>query len=68
MSFEAPSRFSTDHSKAVPLLQYFLFPASVVSYIAFILSLFVPHLSLRLCLVRTVLRDCGISWVFSAIC
>ena len=30
---------------------------------AFVPSLFVPHLSFIWCLGRTVLRDCGIDWV-----
>ena len=33
--------------------------ASVASYVAFVLSLFVPHLSLFWYLGRAVLRDCG---------
>ena len=36
---------------------------SVVSYVAFALSSFIPHLSFFCCLGRAVLRDCGISWV-----
>ena len=48
------SSFSTDLSKAVPLLQLFFVRASVVSYMVFVVSLFVPHLSFfsgRLCFV-----------------
>ena len=33
-------KFSTDHSKAAPLLQFFFVYVSVVSYVAFLLSLF----------------------------
>ena len=48
-----PSSFPADSFKAVPLLQFFFFffffffflCVSVVSYVAFVLSLFVPHLS-----------------------
>ena len=40
---------------------------SVVSYVAFVLSLFVPHLSFFWCLGKTVLRDCGIYWTLSFI-
>ena len=61
------SIFSTDCSKAVPLLQFFFVCASVVSYVAFVLSLFVSHLSFIWCLGRAVLRDCGVSWVSSLI-
>ena len=38
---------------------------SVVSYVTFVLVLFVPHLSFSWCLVKVVLRACGISWVAS---
>ena len=34
---------------------------------AFVLSLFVPDLSFFWCLGKAVLRDCGISWVYSLI-
>ena len=34
---------------------------------AFVLSLFVPHLSFVWCLWKAVLRDCGISWISSLI-
>ena len=37
------SSFPTDHSKAVLLLQFYFVCASVISYRAFVLSLFVPH-------------------------
>ena len=40
---------STDCSKAVPLLQFFILCASMVSYVTFILSLFVPQLSFFWC-------------------
>ena len=39
------SNFTTDRSKAVLLLQFFFVCASVVSYVAFVMTLFVPHLS-----------------------
>ena len=39
------SNFPTDHSKAVFLLQFFFINASVVPYMAFVLSRFVSHLS-----------------------
>ena len=53
---------------AVPLLQfYFFFHASVVSFVAFVLSLFVPQLSFFWCLGKAVLRDWGISWISSLI-
>ena len=50
----------------VPLLHFFVC-ASVVSHMAFDVSLFVPHISLLWCLGRVVLRDCGSSWIFSHI-
>ena len=39
---------------------------SVVSYVTFVLSLFVPHFSLFV-LGRVVLRECGISMVYTLI-
>ena len=45
---------STNCSIAIPLLQFLFVCASVVSYVAFVLSLFVPYLSLFLCLGETV--------------
>ena len=41
-----PSSFPTDPYKVVSLLESLFACASVVSCIAFVLSLFVPHLSL----------------------
>ena len=49
----------------VPLLQVFSVHALVGSYVAFVLSLFVPHLSFFWCLGKAVLGDCGISRVSS---
>ena len=44
---------STDRSKTAPLLQFFFFVyASVVSYVALVLSLFVPYLSFFRCLMK----------------
>ena len=40
-----PNCFRTDNSKAVMLLQFFFVCASVVSYVAFVLCLFVPGLT-----------------------
>ena len=52
-------------SQVVILYRSFFFVCtSVVSYVAFLLSLFVHHISFFWCLGRTVLRDCGISWVY----
>ena len=56
---------SSDRSKTV-LLQFFVC-ASVVSCVAFVLSLFIPRLSFFWCLGKAVLRDCSISWVSSLI-
>ena len=39
----------------------------MVSYVAFVLSLFVPHLSFLGGIGRAVLHDCGISLIFSLI-
>ena len=50
----------------VLLLQFFVC-VSVVSYVSFVLSLFVPHLSFFWCLEKAVLPDCGISWISSLI-
>ena len=59
----------TDHSKAIPLLRFFFVYeyGSVVSYVAFVLYLFVSHLSYFWCLGTDVLYDCGIFWVSSLI-
>ena len=48
--------FSTDHFKVVPLLQFFSVWASVVSYMAFVLPMFVPRLSIVLCSGKVVIR------------
>ena len=50
----------------VPVLLFFLVRASVVSYLKFVLSLFVVHLSCT-CLWKAMLRDSGTSGVFSLI-
>ena len=63
----SPHKFSTDCSKEILLLQFFFVCSSLVSYVAFVLSLFVLHLSLFWCLGRAVLHGCGISWVSSNI-
>ena len=42
--------------------------ASVVSYVAFVLSLFMSHLSYFWCLGRVLLCDCGVSRVSSRTC
>ena len=54
-------------AKAVPLLWFFFSCEFVVTHVAFVLSFFVLHLSFLLCLRRAVLRNCGISWVYSHI-
>ena len=62
--FKPSSSFCTDRSNAVFLLQFFyVYSVSVVSYVAFVLSLFVPHLFFFWCLGMAVLPDSGISWV-----
>ena len=38
---------------------------SVISYVAFVVSLFIPHYFFLWYIGRSVLRDCGISWVSS---
>ena len=59
------SCFSTDLSKAIPLLQFSFVCASLVSFAAFVLSLFVSHyLSCFWCLGSSFLCDCSISWVY----
>ena len=60
-----PSGFPTDRSKVVALLHFYFVCASVVSYVTFVLSLFVPRLSFFWCLGRAVHSECGISWVSS---
>ena len=35
--------FPTDRSKVAPVLQFFIVRTSVVSYVAFVFSLCVPH-------------------------
>ena len=46
--------FPTDRSKAIPLLQFFFVCVSVMLYVAFVVSLFVPHLSFPFCPGRVV--------------
>ena len=62
-STHTPSSKSTDRIKAVFLLQFLFVCAYVVSYEAFVLSLFVPHISFFWYLVSAVLCECGIFWV-----
>ena len=62
-----PRAFPINGSKALHLLQFFIVCAIVVSYMAFVLSLFVPHLSFFGVLGRLCIRDCFISWVSSHI-
>ena len=54
--------FPTDHSKAVPLLllQLSFVCVLLISYLAFVLSLFVLHLSFFRWLGKAVFRTCGI--------
>ena len=53
-----------DRSKTVPLLQFFFVRATVASYVTFVLSFFLFHISTSFwCLGKAVLRDCGISKV-----
>ena len=40
-----PSSVSTHRSRVVPVLQFSFVYASMMSYVAFVLLLFVPHLS-----------------------
>ena len=61
-----PGSFPTDRSNVFFSVAVLLC-ASVFTHVAFVSSLFVPHLSCW-CLVKAVLRDCGISWVSSLIC
>ena len=51
----------------VPLFRFFFIYASVALYWAFVLSLFVPNLCFFLWPEKAVLRDCGISRVYSLI-
>ena len=56
-----------DHSNAVPLLHSFVL-ASMVSYVTFVLSLFITrHVSFGASRRKAVLRECGISWLSSLI-
>ena len=67
-TFLFPQRsFPTDRPKAVPLLRFLFVCASVVSYVAFVLSFRVPQLSIFWYIGKVVLRDCSISWVSSLI-
>ena len=59
--------FFADLSKAVPLLPFIFVHASVVSHVAFVSSLFVPHLLFFWCLGKAGLRDCDIARVSSLI-
>ena len=59
-----PSSFPTVRSKAFPLLQFFFRCASVVFNVAFVLFIFVTHLSFIRFPGRAVLRNCGIYLYF----
>ena len=48
--------------KSVPLLHFFFIYVYLVSYLVFVLPLFIPHLFIS-CLSRAKLHDGGISWV-----
>ena len=61
--FLLTNSLSADRSKAILLLQFFFVCTSVVLYVAFVLSLFVPHLSFFWHLRKAVLRDCRNAWV-----
>ena len=54
-------------SNVVPLFQFVFFLASMVSYVAFVLSLFIPDLLFVWCPGKDVLRNIDISWVFSVV-
>ena len=60
------SSLPTDRKKAVPLLQFVFVCASVISYVKYVLTLYVPHLFFWR-LGWAVLRAFGISYVFSII-
>ena len=47
---------------------FFLVCASMILYVAFVVTLFVPHFSFTRYLGRIVLREYGISCVFSLTC
>ena len=51
--------------KAVSVLQVFYFCTSTVPCVAFVLSLFVPHLSFFRYLAKALLRNCGIFNLFT---
>ena len=64
-----PLYFYSDLSKAVPLLRDFFVCVSMVSYVAFIRSLFFPQLFFFWCLGKAVFRGCGFPGCFSlALC
>ena len=65
--FQSHSNSLTDSSNAVPLLHFFLACASVVSYVVFVLSLYVPHLSFFWCLGKAILPGCVIFLISSLI-
>ena len=53
----------SDHYQGGSFIAVFLCCTSVVLYVAFVLSLFLPNLSFVWCLGKPVLRDSDISWV-----
>ena len=67
-----PHNFPTDRFTAVPLLQFFFVCASVVLYVAFVLSLFVTRLVspsfgalLRLCFVIVAFPDITKTYLYN---
>ena len=62
--FNPPRSFTTDQSKAVLLLRFLFVFMSMVSYVAFVLSLLVSFLPYLGASKKAVLRDCGIFKVY----
>ena len=57
LSLHPSNKFSTDRPKAVPLLQVLFVCETMVSYVAFVLTLSVTHLYFFWCPEKAVLRD-----------
>ena len=59
--FKPHGNFCTYRSKALPVFQFFSVCALVITYVAFVLSLFVLSLFFLQCCGKAVIHDCGIS-------
>ena len=61
------AKYGMRQGKNVSSTRFLFSCSSLFSFVAFVLSLFVPHLSFFWSLRKAVLRECGISWISALI-